>query len=53
MQAPAAQDVRLLTGITAFYLGIFLETKGVLQLRGWRLKEAQMQAVDINITETG
>ncbi|MHB8425986.1 MAG: hypothetical protein ACYDB9_12725 [Gammaproteobacteria bacterium] len=53
VQAPAAQDARLLTGITAFYFGIFLETKGVLQLRGWRLKGEQMQAVDINITETG
>lgn len=52
-QTPAAQELRLLAGIVAFYLGIFLETKGVLQLRGWRLQGERPQAVDIHIAESG
>jgi [CysO sulfur-carrier protein]-S-L-cysteine hydrolase len=36
---------------TSFLLGISLGTKGVLQLRGWRVTGQQLSALDIGISE--
>ncbi len=33
------------------YLGIYLGTQGVLQMRGWRLENGEVQSVEIGIRE--
>lgn len=51
---PALTPVELtaLVTCTALYLGIALDTKGVLQLYAWRLTDNRVIPLDVGITES-
>lgn len=49
---PALEDLAALTGVVDCYLGISLDTKGVLQLRAWRLTGGQAAPLDVAIVES-
>lgn len=45
------QQLTTLSDITTLCLDIALDTKGVLQLRAWRLADGQTTQMDVSITE--
>lgn len=49
---PATEDLVALLGVVDCYLGISLDTKGVLQLRAWRLTGDRVRPLDVAIVES-
>ena len=47
----AREQMAALGGRTTLFLDMALDTKGVLQLRAWRLADNQATALEVNITE--
>lgn len=47
----AGEQMAAFSAHTALFLDIALDTKGVLQLRAWRLADNQATVLEINITE--
>lgn len=49
--APAEEDVARWQSRTRLFLGVSVGTKGVLQLRAWRVGTAGLEAVEISLAE--
>lgn len=50
LPALTAEESAALANCTGLYLGVALDTKGVLQLRAWRIGRSQIQELDVAIT---
>lgn len=48
---PAEQDVARWQGRTGLFLGVSVDTKGVLQLRGWQAGPAGLELVEVSLAE--
>lgn len=52
LKTPDVSDLQAIGISVPLLLGISLGTKGVLQLRGWRIEGQQLTGLDISISET-
>ncbi len=50
---PHAQDIDRWSGLTSLFLSVSVGTKGVLQLRGWRMDAGTPVAVELALAEEG
>lgn len=50
---PSTQQLQALAKAVGLYLGVALDVKGVLQLRGWRIAAGRVAELDLAISETG